>query len=378
MDCNKVERGLDYNPVFWDHKEKLVLDNWEKNKNFLIIGPKYLPKDTNEGIHFECPKVMDPTNAWLEFVEDTDGRIQMDGKLRTTPWVDENNITQKKTWSLDSFCVVYTNSEMINDTSEDRYSKFNFSFMTCKEIRQSWCETFTSTFHITCLITSTIFLITTLMVYVLDNSLRRTNPLFSKITTSFILNLIIYFIVLIDNKRRSHEKDRLNTMPCIISGYMVQYFFLGFSFWINAMSFNIWLKFRRMNRQSPSKEEANRTFWKYFTYAQGTPTLVIIFTAIIDSTTEEETNDENLLHYPNMGKYVCALGALTTPDLHQNFFGRPEFIYLKSFITALQLSNIVFLGITIKSLHAGWRNQTELQRITGKYDIIIQLNVYFL
>jgi len=210
-----------------------------------------------------------------------------------------------------------------------------------------------------------------------EDSLRRTNPLFSKITIGFISNLIICFIILIDNYQQSLDfsEEKRETMPCIISGYMLQYFFLGFFFWINTMSFNIWSKFTRMSMQSPSKEEENKKFWKYFAYAQGTPLLIVIITAIVDATAKGNAEslkqyasfefEESIIHYPNMGKYKCWLGSIK-PSLKQSYLGRPEFIYFQLFTTILQISNMAFLGITIKSLYAGWQNQAKLQKIMGK------------
>merc|ERR1711970_1679866 len=113
------------------------------------------------------------------------------------------------------------------------------------------------------------------------------------------------------------------------------------------MSFNIWLKFSRMSMQSPSKEEENKKFWMYFSYAQGTPLLVVIITAIIDATGEGKP--ESLIHYPNMGKYSCGLGAIKTSE-HQIYLGDPKFIYFQLFTTILQIANMAFLGITIKCL----------------------------
>ena len=375
--CKKIEGGLSYNPVLWDHNDNVFLDNWKKDMNFLIVGQKNLQE--KESHSFECPKVPDGTNH-LTFEGQTNGtfRILINGKLegKDITWVDENNIPQKETkrWSSDSFCVIYTNSEDFYDydaeidTAEDQYSRFEFTFMTCLADQPTWCDKTIATFHSVCLSISVIFLIVTLLVYVCEDSLRRTNPLFSKITIGFISNLIICFIINIDNYRRNQDfsDERRETMPCIISGYMLQYFFLGFFFWINTMSFNIWLKFTRMSMQSPSKEEENKKFWKYFAYAQGTPLLIVIITAIVDATAKGPPGDDiSLMHYPNMGKYRCWLGAIKQ-SYKENYLGRPEFIYFQLFMTMLQIANMSFLGITIKSLYAGWQNQAKLQKIMGK------------
>ena len=357
--CIKLEGGLSYNPMLWDHKDKVFLDN--KEKNILTVGPK-------KGTSFKCPS----PSARTVFRGNFSGnfRILMNGKLeREVSSVDKTRMIQR--WPSDSYCVIYTKAEYFQtklDTSNDWYLTFQFSFMTClgDAPAPSSCEMLTSTFHIICFSISTSFLIVTLLVYVFDDSLRKTNPLFSKITLGFISNLIICFIVLISNTLQSLENGNKGTLPCILSGYILQYFYLGIFFWISGMSFNIWLKFTQMSMQPPSNEEENKKFWKYFIYAQGTPLMIVILTAIVDATAREETNHENLIHYPNMGKYLCFLGAISNTSFKQNFFGRPEFIYLYLFVAIIQLSNIVFLGHTIRSLCSGWRNQAKLLKITGK------------
>merc|ERR1719369_1713288 len=124
-------------------------------------------------------------------------------------------------WSAGSFCVIFTKAEDFYDETkmdplDERYTRFEFSFVTCHEDAElsSPCQMLTSTFNITCHSISIIFL-----------------------------------IVLIDNTLQNGDKESRGTMPCIISGYMLQYFFLGFLFWINGMSFNIWFKFTRMSMQ---------------------------------------------------------------------------------------------------------------------------------
>ena len=199
-------------------------------------------------------------------------RRQKDGKLTASPPDYDDGMENETSSNV---------SETRNGT--DPYVDFDFTFMTCHDEGQSWCERFTSTSHTVLLSLSTIFLIITLLVYVCEDTLRRTNPLFSKITIGFISNLIICFIVLIDNYLQSLEEERRETVPCILSGYMLLYSFLAFFFWINTMSFNIWLKFTRMSMQSPSKEEENKKFWKYVVYAQGMPLLIVVVTAIVDA-----------------------------------------------------------------------------------------------
>ena len=59
--CKKKEGGLSYNPVLWDHNDKVFLDNWKKNKHFIILGAKIIAEDIVASHSFECPPV--PNNV---------------------------------------------------------------------------------------------------------------------------------------------------------------------------------------------------------------------------------------------------------------------------------------------------------------------------
>jgi len=208
---------------------------------------------------------------------------------------------------------------------------------------------------------SVIFLVITLIIYVCEDSLK-TSGLFHKITIAFILNLTICFIVVIDNFLQDLKEDRRETVLCKLSGYGVMYFFLSFFFWINTMSFSIYLKFTNMSVHSPSKSSERKKLMYYSLYAQGVPLLIVIITMSIDSSViRKELKPEDLIHYPNMGIYSCFLGAIKTAS-HQIYFGRPEFIYFQSFLLLIQISNLIFLGLTVKYLLEGFRNKAKLTK----------------
>jgi len=379
--CQEKLGGLDYNPLLWDHNGQQYLKTWEKNNHFLVVAQNIATKNSTNSNFFECPATPEGTEtSGLTYAPTDLGtfRILINGKLEgkdiaTFGNFTSANETETKVWNSENYCVVFSIPEYIADSSNletdpktnNSYENFSFTYMTCHEEKLSWCEKFTGTFHPIMLSISVVFLIITLLVYLCEDSLRRNNVLFSKITIGFISNLTICFIVLVDNYFQGLDNDRRERLPCIVSGYFVLYFFLGFFFWINTMSFNIWLKFSMMAMQSPSKEEENKKFWKYFVYAQGMPLLITAITAIVDSTGSGERNAENLIHHPNMGKYSCFLGSVRTPYA-KSYFGSPQFIYFQVFIMILQISNMIFLTITISSLYKGWQNQERLLKITGK------------
>ena len=374
--CQSKEGGLHFDPVSWDQKKKKFLKTWEKNKHFLIVGQNHVPENSTLNFFSECP-------AGLTFAPTDLGtfRILRNGKLEGKNITNPQTIEREtKIWNSENFCVVFSilpdydsysendsssseNSDIKELNDNDPYMDFDFTYMTCYEEEISWCEQFTSIFYSIALSISTVFLIITLLIYVVyinEVGPCKINPLFSKITIGFITNLTICFIfnvLMLTTKKRD---ERLETLACILFGYLVMYFSLAFFFWINSMSFNIWRKFTSM--ESPSWNDESKKFWKYFAYAQGMPLLITSITAIVDASGDSDGTPENRLYHPNMGTYACFLGAA----LNQSYFLRPEFIYYHIFIVFLQIANMVFLGITIYSIYRGWQTRAKLLIVSGK------------
>ena len=376
------KKGLSYDPVLWDHNDQVFLETWEKNKHFLVVGPKLIPENTTTSHSFECPATEGNEENTGLYSAPTDlgtFNVLINGKLQGKGLPNhKTGEKETKIWSFENYCVVYTAPEDYsyednNTKSEDAgtevaatpladpFADFEFTYMLCHEEKKSWCEKFTLTFHPIMLSISVIFLVITLIIYVCEDSLK-TSGLFHKITIAFILNLTICFIVLIDNFLQDLKEDRRETVLCKLSGYGVMYFFLSFFFWINTMSFSIYSKFTNMSVHSPSKSSERKKLMCYSLYAQGVPLLIVIITMSIDSSVvREKVNAEDLIHYPNMGIYSCFLGAIKTAS-HQIYFGRPEFIYFQSFLLLIQISNLIFLGFTVKYLVEGFRNKAKLTK----------------
>ena len=83
--CKKKEDGLNYNPTLWDHNDKVFLENWEKNEDFLLVGPKLIPENASISHSFECPKDTEKKEAGgLTFAATDLGtfHILINGKLQ--------------------------------------------------------------------------------------------------------------------------------------------------------------------------------------------------------------------------------------------------------------------------------------------------------
>ena len=105
--CEKKEGGLSYDPVLWDHNDKVFLDNWKKNKHFIIVGAKMIPEDKIVSHSFECPPV--PNNVLNEGLirAPTDlgtFRVLINGKIEGKDILNMGtDAKETKRWKTDSF-----------------------------------------------------------------------------------------------------------------------------------------------------------------------------------------------------------------------------------------------------------------------------------
>ena len=124
-------------------------------------------------------------------------------------------------------------------------------------------------FYPTALLISSVFLLLTLIVYLLDPDLHR--PLFGKITIGFVFNNLIAYLCLSVNYLNMFVKVKLfpiGSFGCDIIGYITFYTFTSFMFWINAMAANIFFKFSSI-MSSGSEHHNDRTkLFLYLLYSQ--------------------------------------------------------------------------------------------------------------
>ena len=166
--------------------------------------------------------------------------------------------------------------------------------------------------------------------------------LVGKITVGFILNLACCFIIITDTYVRDSDKsyDRRETLSCIISGYLIMYFFHAFFFWLNAMAFHIWLPLTPCKVPFANISEKRR-FMLCLVYAQGLPLIICSITAGVDAAGAGKPSSELQL-YPEMGVYSCFLGSQKT-SADKSYFSTPVFLYHQSVLILVQISNLVFL-----------------------------------
>merc|ERR1719471_1268005 len=128
-----------------------------------------------------------------------------------------------------------------------------------------------------------------MFVYIVEDSQYRSNPLLINIRMGFMVNLSIwFFIIVIDHNRGDYRE----TASCKATGYFIQYFGLSFYLWINSMSFNIWNTF---SNPKGYHLDDKKKFIGHLFYAQGLPIIIVLITFIID---EAKPWSEDLL--PNV------------------------------------------------------------------------------
>ena len=113
---------------------------------------------------------------------------------------------------------------------------------------------------------SSLFLLLTLIAYIVDPDLHR--PLFGKITIGFVFNNLVAYICLSGNYLSRSVNGLLpnGSFGCITIGYITLYTFTSFMFWINAMALNIFMRFS--SKLASRSENKRAKFISYFLYAQ--------------------------------------------------------------------------------------------------------------
>ena len=160
-------------------------------------------------------------------------------------------------------------------------------------------QDFTFIFYPIALTISSIFLLATIFVYIIDPDLHK--PLFGKITLSFVINNLIAYICLIGQYLGEYfESLATNSFTCILTGYLILYTFTTFMFWINAMAANIFFKFSSI--MSSSSENSGVKFVLYLVYAQGAPLILCLAVFLMDFM------GPCSMVRPNMGVAHCFLG----------------------------------------------------------------------
>jgi len=209
---------------------------------------------------------------------------------------------------------------------------------------------------------STIFLLLTLLLYLLEPALRK-RYLYSLFNMSLLANVTVAYSLVIINSILNIENFKIKaTIGCQVIGYLKLYFFSAFFFWTNCMAFDVYRKFKNMYkgqfRLGNKKKQDRFQYLCCFCYAQGVPVVMVIVTALVDS--QGPLEEEGREYLPNMGTYECFFGS---PDItpRQSFFTTPEFIYYDAILLLINIANVFFFCSAMKAIRATYLNKEQLR-----------------
>eukprot|EP00090_Calanus_glacialis_P002050 TRINITY_DN11541_c0_g1_i1.p1 TRINITY_DN11541_c0_g1~~TRINITY_DN11541_c0_g1_i1.p1 ORF type:complete len:543 (+),score=121.00 TRINITY_DN11541_c0_g1_i1:168-1796(+) len=299
-----------------------------------------------------------------------DMRLQADGPLHVLLEDVEQNKTDKMEFPASEFCLAFTDIPEYEDYY-DEYEQNTSSpetsttiperiirplYSVCYEVEAEKGEYFTGIFYPAAIFISCIFILFTIIIYVVLHDLR--SNLFGKITLGFLCNVFVCYLFLgihysLDLKG---NKDYLDTPFCKFLGYITQHSFIAFFFWTNAMAINITKKFSNILVSSNDGSQKKALILNML-YAQGVPLLITLVTALIDT----YGSCDSIL--PNMGRYTCFLGAEFNPNIM--FIFTPEFVYFYLIISVIMISNLICFLITGYFLTSHWSTVRNMQTSNG-------------
>ena len=225
--------------MFHDHAGEAVT-SWKRNEHYLLVAPK-------EG-QFVCPVDQMPAGSQhfngriaplMMFGDPASFKIVIDGSLKGTTMM----------YNPQEFCVVQTEG-----VPEDNSTNLEFQLFACKFPSKSQdpdvnCEARMIKVQSSTLIISIVFLLITLIIYLIEPSLQK-QYLFNMITRFLIVNMTATFIIIVyvqqskdpdtlylnlhtgtDGKSKNYSKilsvsSRFSFQGCKAAGYFKQYFFL--------------------------------------------------------------------------------------------------------------------------------------------------------
>jgi len=338
------------------HTQRVL--NVNENENIKFVGPKPEELQNLNGMQWNCPKesIVEDSDLVIDGMpgQANPGDYQMlfDGSLKGNVWIfdkdydgydylEENaNEIKEVYWSQGDYCIAF---DAVDETP---------IYQICNQgqgiDKPAWCQKWESYIYPVVLSISIIFLFITIFVYLIEDSLKK-QKLFSRIVMGYLINLAISYILTAVESTKKNARDDQATIGCVFRGYLAQYFFLAYFFWLNVGSFNIWNKLTNFKHNHMGED---KRFLKYFAYAQGMPLIVSFITICVDNIDPDSVPD---LQRPNMGQYGCFLGYARDVD-RPSFFATNYFLYLYLYLTLILTANTVFLVLTLIKLREGFKN----------------------
>ncbi|XP_014254270.1 G-protein coupled receptor Mth2-like isoform X5 [Cimex lectularius] len=182
---------------------------------------------------------------------------------------------------------------------------------------------------------SAIFLLATLLVYVIVIPPRLNSSLVIRYVTASLIAFVLSFVV------QKHPFDP-GVPLCIISGFAVQFFFLATFFWLNVMCIDIYWAFSGIKLRGTASERDRKKLLAYSFYAWGMPLIILAVTVGVDYS---DSIPSSSIFKPNMGKDRCFFKGRTATWTY--FYGP---------MAVILFSNLILFSITAYRI---WRHRRE-------------------
>jgi len=365
--CNKnssINFDLTAFQILNKHTQKVL--NVNENENIKFVAPRPEELNSLNGMQWNCPEETIVLDHDLvingipgQIPPHGDFQMLFDGSLKGNIWLfdyeyddsefeylEENvyNITEVY-WSQGEYCIAF---DEVDETPIYHICNQGHDAEGKSFDKSSWCQMYESYIYPVVISISIIFLIITIFVYLIEDSLKK-QKLFSRIVMGYLINLAISYILTAVESTKKNARNDQATIGCVFRGYLAQYFFLAYFFWLNVGSFNIWNKLTNFKHNHMGED---KRFLKYFAYAQGMPLIVSFITICVDNIDPDSVPD---LQQPNMGQLGCFLGYGENKD-RPSFFATSYFLYFYLYLILILTANTVFLVLTLIKLREGFKN----------------------
>jgi len=298
---------------------------------------------------YNCPNStiqLDPLDYLIPGI--TDRRITTDGSLQ----VDWMNNTLS--FDREDICLAFT--DLFNEETEEEL-KLSAAYFVCNDPNPTETgEEFSSVFYPLSVFISSIFVLFTIIIYIIIKDLRKN--IFGKLTLGFLINVFIaYFTAGIVHSLNYFDPKQTykRTYGCIVFGYIIQHAYVAILFWTNAMAFTLIKTFSNVLLHPVQTVESNKKLFLSIIYAQGMPLILTIITILMDLFGPEES-----YILPNMGKYRCMVGSEFVPN--SSFLKTSIFLYFYLIILIITFVNIICFIITAFNFLSHWLSTQSMFR----------------
>ena len=269
-------------------------------------------------------------------------------------------------------CLAFT--DLFNEETEEEL-KLSAAYFVCNDPNPTETgEEFSSVFYPLSVFISSIFVLFTIIIYIIIKDLRKN--IFGKLTLGFLINVFIaYFTAGIVHSLNYFDPKQTykRTYGCIVFGYIIQHTYVAILFWTNAMAFTLIKTFSNVLLHPVQTVESNKKLFLSIIYAQGRhkknlvfapsitlnflgmPLILTIITILMDQFGPKES-----YILPNMGKYRCMVGSEFVPN--SSFLKTSIFLYFYLIILIITMVNIICFIITACNFISHWLSTQSMFR----------------